>query len=141
MSEAQKIQFELVSPEARLFSEPVELAIIPGEEGEFGVGADHSSLVASLQPGVVELYLEKGDEPRKIFIAGGFADVTGEACTILAEQAVNVQDMDQAAIEQEIANLHEDLASAIEELDKTRIHRRLDLAKAKLSAVTDSLVV
>jgi len=139
MSEAQTIQFELVSPEEKLVSEPVRMAVIPGEEGEFGVGAGHASLVASLQPGAVELYFEGKDEPRKIFIAGGFADVTGSNCTILAEQAIDVATMNQAELEQQIADLNEDLGLAGEEGDKTRILGAIALTKAKLSAVTGTL--
>ena len=145
MSDAQTtIQFELVSPEEKLVSEPVKMAVIPGEEGEFGVLAGHASLVASLRPGVVELYAEGEDAdapPRKIFIAGGFADVTAEACTVLAEEAVSVNDIDQAAVEQQIANLNEDLGLAEEAADKARIERRLDLAKARLQAVSGQLVI
>jgi F-type H+-transporting ATPase subunit epsilon len=138
---AQTIAFELVSPEARLVSEPVSMAVIPGEEGEFGVGADHSALVASLKPGVVELYKDGSKEPyRKIFIAGGFADVTATSCTILAEQAVNVNDLDLAQLEQQVKNLSEDLGMAKDESEKTRIQKRIDMTKAKMSAVTGKLV-
>ena len=137
----QTIAFELVSPEARLVSEPVSMAVIPGEEGTFGVGADHSALVAALKPGVVELYKEGTNEPfRKIFIAGGFADVTGSHCTVLAEQAVNVNDLDQAKLEQEQKNLSEDLGIAKDDSEKARINRRIEMTKAKLAAVTGKLV-
>jgi F-type H+-transporting ATPase subunit epsilon len=136
-----QINFELVSPEARLVSEPVSMAIIPGEEGEFGVGADHAALVASLKAGVVELYKDDAKEPfRKIFIAGGFADVTGSQCTVLAEEAVNVDDLDQATLEKKIKDLTEDLGLAKDDIEKARINRRLNLTKAKLSAVTGALV-
>ena len=142
MSESAKmINFELVSPEERLVSDPVNMAIIPGEEGEFGVGAGHCALVAALKPGTVELYNEAGATPRKIFIAGGFADVTAENCTILAEEAVDVATLNQSEIEQKITDLNEDLSLAEEEIDKTRIIRALDLLKAKLSAITGRLVV
>lgn len=134
MSEAQTINFELVSPEAKLVSEPVHMAVIPGDEGEFGVLAGHSSLVASLKPGVVELRQEEGGDVRKIFIAGGFADVTAAQCTVLAEEAVNVSDLDAAALEQQIANLNEDMGMAKEEADKNRIIRKLEVANAKLDA-------
>lgn len=143
MSEAlTTINFELVSPEARLVSEPVKMVIIPGDEGEFGVLAGHSSLVASLQPGVVELHGEQdGVEPRKIFIAGGFADISADGCTVLAEQAVNVSDLDEAALEQQISDLGEDLGVADDALETARIERRLALTKAKLSAITGKLMV
>ncbi|HOO82444.1 MAG TPA: ATP synthase F1 subunit epsilon [Alphaproteobacteria bacterium] len=133
------IQFELVSPEEKLVSQPVHMAVIPGDEGEFGVLAGHASLVASLRPGVVELYEQAGGEARKIFIAGGFADVSAEQCTVLAEEAVLVSDLDQTKIEQKIADLNEDLGIAEEAADKARIEKRLVLLKAKLSAVTGKL--
>ena len=138
---AQTIAFELVSPEARLVSEPVSMAVIPGEEGEFGVLPDHSALVASLKAGVVELYKDGGKEPfRKIFIAGGFADVTASQCTVLAEQAVNVNELNQATLEQDLKNLGEDLSLAKDEFEKARVSRRINLTKAKLAAVTGKLV-
>lgn len=129
-----KIQFELVSPEAKLVSEPVHMAVIPGEEGEFGVLAGHSSLVASLKPGVVELLKEEGGEKRKIFIVGGFADVTGVQCTILAEEAFPVEELDAAALAQDIQNLNEDLGLVEGEADKLRVMRKLQVAEAKLAA-------
>ncbi len=127
------IQFELVSPERRLFSEPVNMAVIPGAEGRFGVLPGHSALVAALKAGVVELEIE-GQDNRKIFIAGGFADVTAEQCIVLAEEAVNIADINKDALEQEIANLTEDLGLAAEPADQARIQKRLQLAGAKLQA-------
>jgi len=131
---SETIAFELVSPEAKLVSEPVGMAIIPGEEGEFGVLPGHSSLVASLKAGVVELQSE-GADVRRIFIAGGFADVTPELCSVLAEEAVNVNDLDRATLEQELTNLNSDLNLAAEEADKARILKKIALTEAKISAV------
>lgn len=135
-----KIRFELVSPEEKLISAPMHMAVIPGDEGEMGVLAGHASLVASLRPGVVELYEQAGGEARKIFIAGGFADIGAENCTVLAEEAMPVADLNQEALAQQISNLTEDLNMAKEALDKVRIEKRLALAKAKLSAATGRLV-
>ena len=134
--------FELVSPEEKLVSEPASMVVIPGDEGEFGVLSGHSALVASLRPGVVEVYTEEQKDPsRKIFIAGGFADVTESSCTVLAEEAIDLKDLDQDQIEQQISNLNEDLGVAQEQVDKARIEKRLNLAKAKLSAITGKLVM
>lgn len=137
MSEVQTLQFELVSPEEKLVSEPVHMVVIPGEEGEMGIGAHHASLVASLKPGVVALYKDSLDEtPRKIFIAGGFADVTGVTCTVLAEEAIDVSKLDAEKLEKTIKDLEEDLGMAAEMADKIRIGYKLELAKTKLNAVT-----
>ncbi len=134
------INFELVSPEAKLVSEPVNMAVMPGEEGEFGVAADHMSLVATLKAGVVELYIDGQDAPRKIFIAGGFADVTGDSCIVLAEEAIAVSEIDLEELMQQIKGLNDDLAAAKDDLDKARIEKRIDMLEAKLCAATGKLV-
>jgi F-type H+-transporting ATPase subunit epsilon len=140
VSSTETFNFELVSPERRLLSEPARMAVIPGEEGDFGVLPNHSSLVATVRPGVVEVYGEGGDV-RRIFIAGGFADVTAHNCTVLAEEAVNVADLSQGDIEQTIRNLQEDMGLAKDDLERARVARRLTLAKAKLEAITGHIAV
>jgi len=130
------IQFELVSPEKKLVSEPVYLATLPATDGEMGVGAGHSSYVVSLNAGVVELYASADDkDTRRIFIAGGFADITNDNCTILAEQAVNVSELNADELSQELETLQSDLKLAVEEADQRRLSRKIDLVEAKLQAV------
>ena len=129
------INFELVSPEARLVSEPVYHVEIPGDDGAFGVSAGHSSLVSSLRPGVVRLHKERGGDVREIFIAGGFADVTPETCVVLAEEAVDVKDLDKESLEQYLTDLNEDLGLAVEDTDKKRVQDKISLTQAKLNAV------
>lgn len=128
------IQFELVSPERRLVSEPVNMAVIPGSEGQFGVLAGHSALVAALKAGVVELEVD-GQDNRRIFIAGGFADVTPEQCTVLAEEAINIADLDKADLDQQAKDLKEDIGLAKEAVDKARVEKKLALVNAKLEAI------
>lgn len=142
MSEAQTtdtFDFELVSPERKLMSEKAWQVTVPGEEGAFGVRAGHSSLVSSIRPGVVEIVSAQGDAPTKIFIAGGFADVTANNCTILAEEATMLDDMKQGDIEKEISDLESKLDAAKDEIEMSRFMKQLVLAKAKLTAVTGVL--
>ena len=134
----QTINFDLVSPEEKLVSGPVKMAVIPGEEGEMGIGAGHSSFIVALKPGVVKLYENDNETPRKIFIAGGFADVTAENCAVLAEEAIDVTSINQA--EQAVKAYKEELALA-PDAEKSRVARALMLAKAKLSAVSGKLVI
>ena len=134
MNEAQTFNFELVSPEKILVSEPAWQVTIPGEEGYFGVRAGHMSLMAAIKPGVVEVVAKQGDAPRKIFISGGFADVTASNCTILAEQAVNVSDLNVAAIEQDIVNLNDEIKVVSDTMQKSILHKKLMIASVKLAA-------
>lgn len=133
------LNFELVSPEAKLVSEPVKLAVIPGEAGVLGVGAGHESLVANLKPGVVGLFAEgqdftKDKPARRIFIAGGFADISEAGCSVLAEEAMDVTSLDATKLGQQLQDLTEDLSIAKEEADKARIRAKLAMVEAKLQA-------
>jgi len=132
--------FELVSPERKLMSEKAWQVTIPGYEGEFGVRAGHASVVSNIRPGVVEIITNEGDKPTEIFIAGGFADVTATNCTILAEEALMVADMDQATIESAIKELETKLSGTNDNVETVRFTRELDIEKAKLTAVTGTLV-
>lgn len=140
MSEqTENFDFELVSPERKLMSEKAWQVTIPGEEGDFGVRAGHSSLVSSIRPGVVEIISNQGDKPVKIFIAGGFADVTASNCTVLAEEALKLEELDQSEIEKEISSLESKLADTKDEIEVSRFTKQLALAKAKLTAITVTL--
>jgi F-type H+-transporting ATPase subunit epsilon len=138
MAEAQKFNFELVSPEKVLMSEPAWQVVIPGEEGYFGVRAGHMSLIAAIKPGVVEVYKAEGAAPEKIFIAGGFADVTATNCSVLAEQAVNVNEINAADVQKDIANLKDELNLATDAADKAVIQNKIAMATLKLQAVQPS---
>lgn len=136
---AEKLNFELVSPERKLVEKPVRMAVIPGEEGEMGIGSDHTSLVVSLQPGSVRLY--EGDNDKDymhIFIAGGFADISGTQCTVLAEEAFMVRDFDKADLVKNLERLEHDLSLAVEEADKARLRGKIAMVQAKLTAVKEA---
>jgi len=129
------IQFELVSPEEKLISESVYMVEIPGDEGRFGVMNGHCSLLSSLKPGVVRLFKEQGGEAKEIFIAGGFADVADGNCTVLAEEAIPVSDLNKESLEQLLTDLSEDIGMASEKIDKKHIQEKIVLTKAKIAAV------
>jgi F-type H+-transporting ATPase subunit epsilon len=83
---ADKVEFELVSPEKLLVSQPVDMVVVPGSEGNFGVLAGHSPFISTIRPGVIDIF--EGERiVDRIFIAGGFAEVTETRCTVLAAAA------------------------------------------------------
>ncbi len=136
---AENFDFELVSPERKLMSEKAWQVTIPGQEGNFGVRANHSSVVSSIRPGVVEIISTQGAAPTKIFIAGGFADVTASNCTILAEEAMMLEDLNQDQIEKDIADLEKSLAATKDKVEQIRFTKQLEMANAKLTAVTGTI--
>jgi F-type H+-transporting ATPase subunit epsilon len=99
--------FELVSPEKLLFSGEVESVVAPGVDGQFTVLANHAPVMTTLKSGVVTI---NGDE--KLFVRGGFADVSAKGFTILAQQAIAVKDIDAAKLEQDVKNAREDVSDA-----------------------------
>jgi len=88
---AASLQFELVSPEKKLASQQVAMVVVPGVEGDFGVLPGHAPMMSTIRPGVIEIYASEGTTPSARYqIEGGFAEVTPEGLTILAEQAVAI---------------------------------------------------
>lgn len=131
---AKTFNFQLVSPEKILVSEPAWQVVIPGEEGYFGVRAGHMSLIAAVRPGVVDVYAKEGDAPKRIFIAGGVADVTAVNCSILAEQAIEVSQLDAAQIEADLAKLTAAMNASSDVVERTTLGRKVALTSVKLEA-------
>jgi len=132
---AETLQFELVSPERLLMSEPVEMVVVPGSEGNFGALPRYAPLLATLRPGILEVYAarERGPSAR-LFVAGGYAEVTAERLTVLADEAVPVGDLDRAKIEAQLKDLRDDLADAKDAGARARVTARIAVAEAKLKA-------
>src|SRR2546425_11049393 len=107
---ADKVQFELVSPEKLLLSEAVDMVVVPGSEGNFGVLAGHSLLISTVRPGVIDVY-EGSEVSERIFVSGGFAEVTAERCTVLADEAGSLFSLDAAGVEGELRHLARALAT------------------------------
>jgi F-type H+-transporting ATPase subunit epsilon len=131
---AEKVEFELVSPERLLVSKPVDMVVVPGAEGDFGVLRGHAPLISNLRIGVIDIH-DGGSVAERIFVAGGFAEVTAERCTVLAEQAMPVGDLKRADIEGEIKSLKDRLAVADSDVERVAIAARISLAEAKLAFV------
>lgn len=90
---SHKLAFSLVSPAQEVFSGDVDHVIAPGTDGEFGVLPDHAPFMSTLKNGVVRV-LEGDTVTMRVFVRGGFADVTPDGLTILAEEAINLSEID-----------------------------------------------
>ncbi|MEQ8399542.1 MAG: F0F1 ATP synthase subunit epsilon [Roseitalea porphyridii] len=122
---AEGFQFELVSPEQLLVSTEVSEVVVPGTDGYFTVLANHAPTMSTLQPGVAEVKQTDG-QADKYVVFGGFVDVTPEACTVLAESAVRVSDIDRSDLEQRIQDAREDLDDAKDDDSRTKAQAYLD---------------
>jgi F-type H+-transporting ATPase subunit epsilon len=127
------VEFELVSPEKLLLSKSVEMVVVPGSEGDFGVLPRHAPFISTIRPGIIRVY-EGGQVTDQIFVAGGFAEVTGTRCTVLAEEALPVADIDRAAVEKGMGDIRDDLQDAKNDDERESIQHKLAVAEAKLQA-------
>ena len=130
---ADTVEFELVAPEELLFSEPVELVVVPGAEGDFGVLPGHSPLISTLRTGVIAVY-ENDVVNRRIFVSGGFTEVTSERCTVLADEAVTLESANRSDVEERVKANREALESAADD-DKENAAVALAVSEALLLAL------
>ena len=131
---AETLEFELVSPAKLLISEPVEMVVVPGAEGDFGALPQHAPMLSTVRPGVIDVY--KNDKvAERIFVAGGFAEVTQERCTVLAEEAVPLSDLNRDDVEARLQAAKDALQEADDPLEKTQAQARLVVAQAMMAAL------
>ncbi len=120
----EQVEFELVTPEKLLLSRGVEMVVVPGADGDFGVLPRHTPMISNVRPGVIRVY-EGGTVTEDIFVAGGFAEVTPARCTVLADQAMPVAELDRATAEQRLKDEREDLADAKTDEERTAAEKQI----------------
>jgi F-type H+-transporting ATPase subunit epsilon len=96
------LDLEVVSPERLLLSRPVDLVVIPAYEGELGVLVKHAPMIVMLRGGTVRLY-EGGQVIDRLFVSGGFAEITPERVTVLADEAMPLNAVSRAEGERRLA--------------------------------------
>ncbi len=122
---ADKLHFDLVSPDRLLMSEEVDMVLVPGSEGDFGVLPAHAPFMSTLKPGVVEV-TGAGEGDARIFVRGGFAEVTPRGLTVLAEEAIPLAELDVAQLDQKIKDAEEDVADARDDQSRDAAQLTLD---------------
>jgi len=132
---ADKVNFELVSPERLLVSDRFDMVVIPGGEGDFGVLPRHSPLIATIRPGVIDIH-DGGRIAHQVFVGGGVAEVLPDRCTVLAEEAVMVADIDSGEVEERLRVAELDVRDAESDQERTRAQAKVDHLKAMLEAAS-----
>jgi F-type H+-transporting ATPase subunit epsilon len=96
---ADLLHFELVSPERLLSSGLVAMVVVPGTEGDFGVLPGHAPMMSTIRPGAIAIYESDSNTlTQRIFVEGGFAEVSDKGLTILAESATPVSEIDPVQV-------------------------------------------
>src|SRR5258708_27750928 len=109
------VQFELVSPERLIVSAEVEMVVVPGTEGNFGVLPGHAPLISTIRPGTIDIY-DGRVVTERIFVVGGIAEVTPERCTVLADEAIPPGALDRAPLAAELPTVEGHLPSLRDQL-------------------------
>lgn len=117
-------KFELVSPERLLVSEDVHSVVVPGSEGEMTVMARHAPVVTTMRPGIVVVETVGGEKNRYV-VYGGFADITAESCTLLAEFSVHERDFDREDLARRMEETKKAISEATEAVHRTRLEEFL----------------
>jgi F-type H+-transporting ATPase subunit epsilon len=131
------VALEIVSPERLLLSRPVDMVVIPASEGDMGVLEGHTPMIVMLRGGTIDLY--EGDRVTdRLFVDGGFAEVTPERCTVLADHVMPLAEVNRTDAEQRLAEAE----AAYEAADKSNVAiedaalDRLQSARARVEAAT-----
>ncbi|MDA9034146.1 ATP synthase F1 subunit epsilon [Hyphomicrobiales bacterium] len=120
-----KINFDFVSPEELIVSSEVDMVLIPAKEGDAGILPNHAPYMTVLRQGIVEVTFDK-DNIKSYLVEGGFADVTPDKITILAESSLNLTDINKSALLVELDSIEEKITNA-SDLDREILLERKSL--------------
>lgn len=126
---------EIVSPDRLLLSQPVDMAVIPAAEGEMGVMPGHSPMIVLLRGGTITIY-EGSAAKQKLYVSGGFAEITPERCTVLADEAVPTVELSRAHAEGVLARVQQqyDAVDKMNQAALDAVMARLQSARAMVAA-------
>jgi len=130
------VALEIISPEKLLLSRPVDMVVIPGTEGDLGILPGHSKLITGLRGGLVDLY-ENGKITDRYFVSGGFAEVTEERCSVLADSITRQADLNAGVAEKALAQAKEDYAAT--DIMDSNAYREASDKLISAQAMVDSL--
>jgi F-type H+-transporting ATPase subunit epsilon len=131
---ADKLQFDLVSPEKRVFAGAVDMVVVPGELGDFGVLAGHAPFMSTIRSGAIAIH--DGGAVTRTFIHGGFAEVTPDGLTILAEEAIALDSVKADAVAVDLQQARETLTMARDDMERDAAQAQVDKLEALFHVLT-----
>ena len=138
MATENALRLEVITPERTLFSQDVVSVVIPGALGDFSALPGHAPFVSLLRPGVITV-LGPLSGGTKIFVSGGFAEVSQKTCVILAAQAVPVDQLDRSKLQQQIQEFQEDLKLEKQSVQQAFYEHEILVIQAKIDAVQQNV--
>lgn len=123
-----KVSFRLVMPEREVLAAEADMVVVPGSEGDFGVLHGHAPLISTVRPGVLEV-IQGNKVERRFMVVGGFAEVTPERCTVLADEAMPFEEVTAEQLAERARAAERDLSDAANDAEKAAAEKELAVAK------------
>ena len=127
---SEKIEFELISPEKLLVSEDLEMVVVPGTEGDFGVLPGHAPIVSSIRPGALEI--QDSNNTERFFLAGGIVEVLEDRVSILATEVFVQDDIQIENCESKISELTSGMQNMSSEEEKENSQIQIEKYQAMI---------
>ena len=123
-----KVSFQLVMPEREVLATEADMVVVPGSEGDFGVLHGHAPLISTVRPGVLEV-LQGNKVEQRFLVVGGFAEVTPERCTVLADEVMPFEEVTAEQLAERERAAERELGDAATEAEKAAAQKDLAVAK------------
>src|ERR1051326_8357015 len=120
---AATIKLEIVTPDAKIFSDDVDMVTLPGVEGEMGIYPNHVPLMTQIAPG--EIIARKGGQDYFLAVGEGFVEITGERVAILADMAIRAENIDEARAEEARRRAEARLAEQLDDEEAAKVQAAL----------------
>ena len=127
---ANTLKLEIVTPEAKIYSEDVEMVTLPGVEGEMGIYPLHVPLMTQVTAG--ELIARKAGQDHFLAIGEGFAQITGERVAVMTDMAIKATDIDEAKAEDARKRAEARLAEKLDDEESATVQAALMHSLAQL---------
>jgi F-type H+-transporting ATPase subunit epsilon len=127
---AATLKLEIVTPDAKVFSDDVEMVTLPGVEGELGVYPQHVPLLTQIVPG--EIVARKDGQDYFLAIGEGFVEITGDYVAILADMAIRAENIDEAKAEEARRRAESRLAEQLNDEESAAVQAALTHSLAQL---------
>ena len=134
MDAAGKVAFELASPEALLVSASVDMVVVPGVEGDFGVLPGHAPFISAVRPGVIDIYQGEKIE-RRLFVSDGFAEVNERRCTVLSSEAYPLEELEREEVVERLRESEDELRDADSDDEREAAEKDIAICEAMLAAL------
>jgi F-type H+-transporting ATPase subunit epsilon len=127
---ANTLKLEIVTPDAKVYSEDVEMVTLPGSEGEMGIYPNHVPLMTQIVPG--EIAVRKSGQNFFLAIGEGFVEITGDRVSILSDMAIRAENIDEAKAEEARRRAEARLAEQINDEEAAMVNASLAHSLAQL---------